>query len=344
MEIKLQLPDGRISLVTIGESLKNLSSYIHNKKVFILTDATIYQLYHQQFPANYHVITMPAGEPNKTLNTVLEVIRQLIEHGADRSSFIVGIGGGIVCDVTGFIASIYMRGTKFGFVPTTLLAQVDASVGGKNGVNCDGYKNMIGIFNQPDFVMCDPSVLKTLPPRELKSGLAEVVKAGLITNISLFEYIENNVQPILACDPEKLNYIVENSIRIKANIVEADERETGERKKLNLGHTVGHAVEKHSHNQLLHGEAVSIGMVIAARISEKLGLLSNNDVERITALLKNIGLPVTTDIPAQNLIEAVGKDKKKHGDSVHFVLNNGLGEVIIKEIPYDELSTLLEVV
>jgi len=335
-QMKLQLPDGRISEILIGEKLANLPKYITSDKVFIITDSVVYNLYNSQFPKNCEVIIISMGEPNKTLDTVLKAVRLLISAGADRSSYIIGIGGGIVCDITGFIASIYMRGVKFGFAPTTLLAQVDASVGGKNGVNCDGYKNMIGVFNQPDFVLCDAETLKTLPPRELRAGLAEVVKAGLIADKDLFSYIEQHFAAILNCDTQHISHIVDASVKIKANIVERDEKEAGERQKLNLGHTFGHAVEKHS--SLLHGEAVSIGMVIAAQISAQLGLLSQEQYARIETLLTNIELPVNTDISIEKLIEAVSHDKKKHGETLNFILNKGIGEAEVRQLRIEDFG------
>jgi 3-dehydroquinate synthase len=337
----IKLSDGRTSSIFIGENIENLSGYLGTGKNFILTNPNISELYSHIFPKNAQIIAVPAGETNKTLDVVLDTIRQLIAAGADRKSVIVGFGGGIVCDMTGFIASIYMRGVKFGFVPTTLMAQVDASVGGKNGVNCDGYKNMIGVFNQPDFVLCDSKTLKTLPLRELKAGMAEVIKSGLIANPALFAYVEENIKHILDCEKTPIDYIVSQSVEIKARIVEADERESGERKKLNLGHTFGHAVEKHSNN-VLHGEAVSIGLVIAAKISELLNLITNEEFTRIKQILEKTGLPVATNISASNLLEAIGKDKKRENDSIHFVLNRGIGDSEVREISYQELAVLLE--
>jgi 3-dehydroquinate synthase len=336
----LKLPDGRTSSILIGENVANLSNYLNSEKVFILTNPNILDLYSDILPKKATVITMPAGEKNKNLNTVLDTVRQLIAAGADRKSVVVGFGGGIVCDMAGFIASIYMRGMKFGFVPTSLMAQVDASVGGKNGVNCDGYKNMIGVFNQPGFVLCDPKTLKTLPERELKAGMAEVIKCGLIADSGLFSFVEDNIDAILKCEEDKIYVIVNKSVEIKAGIVEADEKESGERKKLNLGHTFGHALEKHSNN-ILHGEAVSIGLVIAAKISELLNLITNEDFIRIKNVLRRTGLPVTTDIPPANLLEAIGKDKKRENDFVHFVLNRGIGNSEIREISFDQLAALL---
>jgi 3-dehydroquinate synthase len=200
---------------------------------------------------------------------------------------------------------------------------------------------MIGVFNQPDFVLCDSKTLKTLPLRELKAGMAEVIKSGLIADSALFSYVENNIDAILNCEKEQIDFIVAQSVGIKARIVEADERESGERKKLNLGHTFGHAVEKHSDN-ILHGEAVSAGLVIAAKISELLNMITNEEFSRIKNVLKRTGLPVSAGISPSDLLEAVGKDKKRENDSIHFVLNRGIGDSEVREIAYSELAMLLE--
>ena len=334
---RIKLSDGRHSDIVIGGKIREISEYTGAERVFVLTNPEVGELYGHVFPANTVVIRLPPGEKNKTLSVVAEAVSRLIEEGADRTSYIVGVGGGIVCDMTGFIASIYMRGVRFGFVPTTLMAQVDASVGGKNGVNHEGYKNMIGVFNQPDFVLCDTKTLRTLPERELKSGLAEVVKSALIADAALFDYLENHIDDILNLSKDALDFIVEKSLTIKARIVEADERESGERRKLNLGHTFGHAVEKLSDNAFLHGEAVSVGLVLAARMSNRLNLLSDEELSRILRLLTKIGLPVTIDVSTEKLIEAAAKDKKKQGDSLHFVLNEGIGNSLVEKISYDEL-------
>ena len=236
------------------------------------------------------------------------------------------------------MASIYMRGVRFGFVATTLLAQVDASVGGKNGVNHNKYKNILGVFNQPDFVLCDTSSLNTLPPRELHAGMAEVIKTALISDSNMFEYLDANSDKILNLDEKVINLIVKRCVEIKASVVEADEREAGERRKLNLGHTFGHAIEKHGN--MLHGEAVSIGLVIAAHISQKLNLLTGEEVSKIEHLLTKFNLPVKTDIEKSLLLDAVTKDKKKHGQSIHFILNNGIGHAKVETLSFDKLNTL----
>lgn len=337
-KIEVHLPDGRVSGIFIGESIKHIQHHTHNQNIIVITEANIYEQYQQHFPPNAPIIFIKGGEENKTMATIAHIAERLIELGADRGCYLIGIGGGIVCDITGFAASIYMRGVSFGFVATTLLAQVDASVGGKNGVNFNRYKNMLGVFNQPDFVLCDTGALKTLPMREVKAGLAEVVKTALIADKGLFEYIEQNANNILELNETAINHIVKRSVQIKASVVEADEREAGERRKLNLGHTFGHAIEKHGN--LLHGEAVSIGLVIAAQLSHKLNLISEIDVQRIAALLSKLGLPTSTDIDKELLLDAVTKDKKRQNQSVYFILNEGIGCAKVQPLAFNELKHL----
>ncbi|MDR0384654.1 MAG: 3-dehydroquinate synthase [Prevotellaceae bacterium] len=338
----LKFPDGRTSSILIGESIENLSDYLKSERVFILTNQVIFDLYSKFFPENAEVIVMPSGEDHKNLNTVAEVVRQLIAAGADRKSFITGFGGGIVCDIAGFIASIYMRGLRFGFVPTTLMAQVDASIGGKNGVNFDRYKNMVGAFSQPEFVLCDPKTLKTLPERELIAGMAEVIKYGLIADSSFFDYIENNLKSALCCEERAIREIVSKSVAIKAKIVAADEKESGERRKLNLGHTFGHAVEKLTDAGLLHGEALGAGLTIAAKISLLLNMITAEDYRRILNVISAAHLPTGTLIPCSDLMDAIKKDKKKENSTIHLVLNRGIGDSEVREMDFNDLSHLLK--
>ena len=253
---------GGDSTILIGEGLKNLREHLPVGKVVVITDANVRAIYQKDFP-DCDVIEIGTGEKIKTLETVQGIYQNLLAHEADRSTFIVGIGGGIVCDVTGFVASTYMRGLRFGFVPSTLLSQVDASVGGKNGVNFGGYKNIVGVFNQPEFVICDHSLLRTLPKNELLCGFAEIVKHAVIGDAGLFSYLEAHHEKALRLDDEVITKLVYDSVVLKASIVNRDEKEEGERMKLNFGHTFGHAIEKIS--GLPHGEAVSIGMVFLAR-------------------------------------------------------------------------------
>jgi 3-dehydroquinate synthase len=263
-----------------------------------------------------------------------------VRLNADRSTFLLGIGGGIVCDITGFVASTYMRGLRFGYVPTTLLAQVDASVGGKNGVNFDGYKNMVGVFNQPEFVVCDLSLLATLPPKEIFCGCAEIVKHAAIANSELFEYLEENHAQALSLDRDVLENLVYDSIKIKAAVVSKDETEKGERRKLNFGHTFGHAFEKTS--GLSHGEAVSLGMLLASAISVQKGLLSKEDHAKLKNLLKSYQLPVHSAIKKDSVWDALQKDKKRESNRMHFVLLQGLGHAVIQHMPLHEIKGYLE--
>ena len=257
------------SRVVIGDAINSLENYLPSgRKVVIVTDPNVHRLY-KEIINRYDYCLIGLGEPNKTLGTAGKLYGELLARGADRSTFLVGFGGGIVTDVTGFVASTYMRGLRFGFVATTLLAQVDASVGGKNGVNYEGYKNMVGTFNQPDFVLCDPTMLDTLPEREFRAGLAEVVKAAIIADADLFGRIERTTFEALRTDTDLLSDAVSAAIRVKADIVERDERESGDRRKLNLGHTLAHAIEKAS-NRMNHGEAVAVGTALIAGAAVKL--------------------------------------------------------------------------
>jgi len=326
------------SRILIGERLANLQRYIPAAKPIIITDVNVGGLYPLDSMAA-EVITIGTGEEIKTLNTVKEIYAQLLSSRADRSSFIVGVGGGIVCDLTGFAASTFLRGVRFAFVATTLLAQVDASVGGKNGVNFEGYKNMVGLFHQPEFVICDPEVLKTLPPKEVSCGLAEIVKHGAIADADLFAYLEKHTEDILALDSAVIEKLVLASVRIKSSIVGRDETEKDERRLLNFGHTFGHAIEKVT--GAAHGEAVSMGMVIASALSVKKGLLPAEENRRLRAVLKNLNLPTRLETGTRQIIDAIAKDKKRSGDRIHFVLLNRIGKARLEQIRLEELRGAL---
>jgi 3-dehydroquinate synthase len=335
--IKIQGSTGTSTLL-IGERLENLKAYLPREKVVIITDTTVRHFYEKHFP-NCDMITIGTGEKIKNLDTVRFLYEKLLELEVDRSSFIVGIGGGIVSDITGFVASTYMRGLRFGFVSSTLLSQVDASVGGKNGVNFSGYKNIIGVFNQPEWVICDFDLLQTLPRREILCGFAEIVKHAAIADAELFHYMEKKYQNALELDRDVIEKLVWDSVMIKSSIVTRDEREKGERRKLNFGHTVGHALEKTT--GMPHGESVSIGMVVACAISEKRGMLSFEDANRVVQLLRNGGLPVRVACDDRKVLEALKKDKKKEGDRIHFVLLDGIGNAVVENLSIGELETVL---
>jgi len=326
------------STIRIGERLQNLQQYIPATKAIIITDTNVRHFYQQHFPP-HDVITIETGEKIKNLDTVANIYQQLVDLEADRSTFIVGIGGGIVCDIAGFVASTYLRGVRFGFVSSTLLSQVDASVGGKNGVNFGGYKNIIGVFNQPEFVICDLKLLFTLPEKEVLCGLAEVVKHAAIADAELFSYLEKHYQKALALDNEVIAKLVYDSVVIKSSVVNKDETEKGERKKLNFGHTFGHALEKIT--GVPHGEAVSAGMVLASRLSVNRGYLPPEEAQRIETLLEKLKLP--TSIPADNkaILDAMRKDKKRQADQIYFVLLDALGCAFVEQISLAELEAEL---
>ena len=327
------------SIIVVGESLRSLLKYAPLERMVVITDENVRRHYQKDFPP-CEVIEIGSGEKIKTLESVREIYQKLTAMEADRSYFIVGIGGGVVCDITGLVASTYLRGLRFGFVSTTLLSQVDASVGGKNGVNLGGYKNMVGVFNQPEFVICDINLLRTLPERELLSGFAEIVKHAAIGDPFLFSYIEENYQKGLSLDTEVLKKLISDSIAIKSSIVNSDEKERGERRKLNFGHTFGHAIEKTT--CISHGEAVSVGMVIASKLSMQRGCLTREEVEKIETLLKKLRLPARLQIDHGHVLDALRKDKKRNGSSINFVLLKAIGHAFVEEISIKELREAIK--
>ena len=278
------------------------------------------------------LVVVPAGETAKSLKTVHACYDQLASHRLERKSFIVALGGGVLGDLAGFVAATYMRGIAFVQVPTTLLAQVDSSVGGKVGVNLKAGKNLVGAFYQPRLVLCDLDTLKTLPLREFRSGLAEVIKYGIIYDAALFARLEREMPKLLRRTSKPLEDIIARCCEIKAEVVGLDEKESGLRAILNFGHTIGHALEATSrYDKFLHGEAISIGQVASARISSEVLAFPANDVERITRLFKRTGLPTTTRLNAlqhKNLLVAMRLDKKVSGGEVKFVLAKHMGKVV----------------
>ncbi|MCL2561295.1 MAG: 3-dehydroquinate synthase [Rikenellaceae bacterium] len=322
-------------IIIKAHAAQKLSEYLPDGRVIAITDSNVVHLCDA-----HEKIVVEAGEEHKTLTTAENIWRALVERGAGRDCFIVGIGGGTVTDITGFVAATYMRGVRFGFVPTTLLGQVDAAIGGKNGVNLDGYKNMVGTFAQPQFVLCDPALLCTLPDREFRTGLAEVVKAAVVGNAELFELLESSDFERLRSDDTLLAEVISRAVRVKMNIVERDEREAGERRKLNLGHTFGHAIESLSRDYL-HGEAVAAGMATAATMAMRAKLLSADDHSRIGHLLERFGLPLRTELPFESLLAAIRKDKKcEGGDAIRFVFPTGIGSCEVRRIGFGEMATL----
>ncbi|MBT8342838.1 MAG: 3-dehydroquinate synthase [Desulfatitalea sp.] len=322
----------------VGERLDNLAAYLPAGRTIIITDENVRRLYGDRFP-NAEVITIGCGEQHKTLESLAGIYDRLIQAEADRTAFIVGIGGGIVGDVTGFAASTYMRGVRFGFVATSLLAQVDATVGGKNGVNFKGYKNMVGVFNQPDFVIIDIGLLKTLPDEEIACGLAEIVKHACIADPDYFDFIEQHCEPIAELDEGTMLHLVHRSVAIKAGVVNQDEREAGERRKLNFGHTLGHAFEKTL--GISHGAAVSAGMVMAAELSVDQKRLTVQAATRIRRLLARLNLPTHLEFDREAVFNALKKDKKRVRTDIHFILLERLGKAVVATIGIDALGQWL---
>ncbi len=327
------------SAIHVGEHLENVHQYLPDRQCFIITDDNVFSLYADKFP-KAAIITIGTGEEIKTLATVEFLSRQLAALGCDRQSFILGIGGGIVCDITGFVASVYMRGVAFGFVSTTLLSQVDASVGGKNGVNLDSYKNMVGVFSQPEFVLCDISLLHTLPEKEISNGLAEIVKHGLIRDPKLFSFLETHAQAARDLDSTAVFRMVRDSVCIKSAVVQADEKEGGLRRILNFGHTIGHAMEKIEPRG--HGRAVSMGMMAALQFSMEHKRLKKDDIiDRTGRLLARLGLPVSLDASAADIIQGVSLDKKKQGDHLFFVFLEDIGTPLVEKITFETLNRFI---
>ncbi|MFP4065444.1 MAG: 3-dehydroquinate synthase [Bacteroidales bacterium] len=325
----------RNSRILVGEPLSSLKEYIPGRNVFIITDKNLHRLYAGHIP-DYPAYVMEPGENSKKINTVAKICKWLMDEGAGRDAFILGVGGGVVCDMTGFVASIFLRGVEFGFVATSLMAQIDASIGGKNGVNLNGYKNIMGTFKQPAFVMCDTTMLSSLPKAELKHGLAEAVKHSLISDRQMFNLLKENAESVLKLDEDAVYKLVNRSIKTKIEIVNKDEVEQGERRKLNLGHTWGHAVEKT--DGIPHGQAISIGLAFAAKLSVHRGKLSTAEHKEIVSLLMNLGLPVASATSPKTIFKALLKDKKKETDHIHFVLMEGIGDVVVEPIPIQELK------
>jgi 3-dehydroquinate synthase len=322
--------------IVIGSGLLggdfDLGGYLAGGDCLVVTNETVAPLYldaleRNLFGKSIETITLPDGEAFKTLATVSGVLDKLVSSGANRDTTLIALGGGVVGDITGFAAACYMRGVAFIQVPTTLLAQVDSSVGGKTGVNHALGKNLIGAFHQPRIVLIDTATLDTLPDRELSAGLAEVIKAGAIADAGFFAWLEANMAALLARDPAAVAHAVQRSCEIKAEVVAEDEREAGRRAVLNFGHTFGHAIENcQGYGEWLHGEAVAAGMVMAAGLSG----IDPADIERLRSLLKAARLPVAPPaIGSQAMLDAMGLDKKVLDKQLRFVVLEKLGRAAV---------------
>ena len=332
---------------------KALGTFDFSRKVALVSNPTVYGFYGKEVSAAIRAsghdlieVLIPDGEEYKSLADTEKIYEALLKAKLDRKSALIALGGGVIGDITGFAASTYMRGIDFIQVPTTLLAQVDSSVGGKTGVNHPLGKNMIGAFWQPRLVWIDTATLETLPRREFLSGLGEVIKYGVIWDEKFFAYLEANRDKILRLDPAALTYVIKRSCEIKSEVVSNDERESGLRAVLNYGHTIGHAIETITgYKKYLHGEAVAVGMYMEARLSHQLGFIDNKTVARIKALIDSFELPseMPDEIEMDNLLEKMQLDKKTVSGRMHFVLPEAVGSVKIhSETTKEDIVKLAE--
>ena len=304
--------------------MEELASELKNyKHVFVVCDRNV-EGFAKHLAGRREMMPIDADEKHKTIDTVMQICRWLLSKGADRDALVLAVGGGVTTDMAGFAASIYKRGVRYANVPTTLLSMVDAGIGGKTGVNLDGFKNLLGVIRQPEFTAIFPEVLQTLPEKELRSGLAEMLKTFIIKNPS-HAYERTVVEGPL---PE----LIQLAAGIKQEIVEKDEFESGVRRKLNLGHTWGHAIEWRFPGAFSHGEAVAIGMVQAARYAEKAGVAEKGLAERIEKDLKACGLPTALPCPVKELMPAIANDKKAQNGQIRLVLPARIGKVVVKKV------------
>lgn len=353
--LKVALAD-RSYPIYVGEGVLErvdlIRRHLRQPRTAIVTDTVVAPLYLGRMETTLRSagvdvvpIVLPAGEDHKDWATLNELFDKLLAHRCERKSALIALGGGVVGDMTGFAAAIYLRGVPFIQVPTTLLAQVDSSVGGKTAINHPRGKNMIGAFYQPQAVLADTATLRTLPQREVSAGMAEVIKYGLIRDRTFFEWIEANIDALLAGDAEALGYAITRSCENKARVVALDEREeTGERALLNFGHTFGHAIEAGlGFGTWLHGEAVAAGMVIAAHVSRLKGLIGMEDVARIVSLLRRARLPVSApDFGLERYLELMGLDKKVEGGKIRFILLRAIGSSFVtSDVSPETLNTAL---
>jgi len=305
-----------------------------NKRNVLLVDENLHKLHRFKFDG-FNVIIIPSGEKNKIQSCVDDIINQLLQLQLNKDDFIIGVGGGVVTDITGYIASIYKRGIRFGLLPTTILSMVDAAIGGKNGVNVGLHKNIVGTVYQPEFILYDFSFLKTLPDTEWTNGFAEIIKHACILEKSLFTFLQQHDVSSFQKSEALLKELVMKNIDIKFGVVQSDVNETGNRKLLNFGHTFGHAIE--NLQNISHGAAVSIGMVIAAKLSEIYASFPVDSTIQIIELLKKYELPLLINADGDSLFNQLIADKKRAGDDIQFVLLNAIGTAVIKNISIDNL-------
>ena len=315
----------------------HLGEMADRKNTILITDENVFNAHQKRFK-NWCTLVLKAGEEFKIQQTADTVIAQLIGMGADRKTTLVGVGGGVITDLTGYIASIYMRGIRFGFVPTTLLAMVDASIGGKNGIDVGVYKNMVGIIRQPSFILHDMAFLNTLSQQEWENGFAEIIKHACIKDTRMFEEIESNSFKTYQKRKKSICELVQRNAILKTKIVQQDEFENGDRKLLNFGHTLGHALE--NQYELSHGQAISIGMTYACHLSEQ--LTGFNQTSRVISVLEKYHLPAYASFNKKKAFAVLEKDKKKVRNEMSYVLLQTIGKGVIKKIPMRQLKRMIE--
>jgi len=328
---------GKIVEAYFDSEFQMLENLVKKENTVLITDKNIFDKHNEKFSAWKTVVLKP-GEQFKNQKSVDEIINQLIALNADRQTFIVGVGGGVVTDIAGFAASIYMRGIKFGFVPTSILGMVDASIGGKNGIDVGVYKNLVGVIRHPEFLLYDYSFLETLPDSEWINGFAEIIKHSCIKDEKMFDVLEHKSFTDFQGSKEEIGELIGSNVDIKYHVVANDEFETGERKLLNFGHTIGHAIENTS--KLPHGSAISIGMVAAGIISEKINGFSHFETEKIKQLLSKYQLPVAFDFDREKTWDILLHDKKKAGNDMNFVVLDKIGKASIKKISLTDLHEI----
>lgn len=321
------------------EAFNEVEKLFPDTLIIYITDENVFKAHADKFQSK-QVIVIKAGEAFKQQSTVDHIIKQLINLKADRQTLLVGVGGGVVTDITGYAASVYMRGVRFGFAPTTILAMVDAAIGGKNGVDVDIYKNLVGCIKQPEFLIYDYNFLQTLPEEEWINGFAEIIKHAAIKDADLFNTLQKNSIENYRSSFTALDKLIRQNVKIKMTVVVEDEFEKGDRKLLNFGHTLGHAIE--NSYLLPHGFAISIGMVAAARLSQELNNFSANDLDDLTNLLQQYHLPVQKQVDAGKIWEVMLMDKKKLGGGIQFVLLDKIGKAKTMTIPAPALQQFFE--
>lgn len=314
-----------------------MQKIVDKEKVVLITDEHVFSSHQKKFKG-WNTIVLKPGEAYKVQQTVDMIIDQLIEMGADRKTILVGVGGGVITDITGYVAGIFMRGIDVGYVPTSLLAMVDAAIGGKNGIDVGVYKNMVGLIRQPSFLLYDYSFLKTLPLAEWQNGFAEIIKHACIKDAAMFKELQQHRLSDYKKDVSLLKKLIERNVMLKTKVVLADEREQGERKLLNFGHTLGHAIE--NMYELSHGQAISIGMTYATIISQQ--LKGFKDTDAVVSLLANYGLPTFAGFDAKKAFRVLQKDKKKDDVSIHYILLEKTGKAVVQPLLFVQLKEIFK--